>query len=190
MIETVVLLAHLIVGGLIVALVLLQRGKGAEAGAAFGNDTVYMEKFLERPRHVEFQVIADSHGNAVHLFERDCSIQRRHQKVVEEAPAPGLPPHLRARIHDAAVRFAKRLKYRSALIADLTLNPDFAQVESDREEVNLTRFSLFFPEKREFFLEGQEFFAFDISSDSRPFYSRRIGLDAAGETLPIHYRDR
>ena len=62
----------------------------AEAGSAFGNPTVYMEKFLEDPRHIEFQVMADSHGNAIHLGERDCSMQRRHQKVVEEAPAPGI----------------------------------------------------------------------------------------------------
>ena len=62
----------------------------AEAGTAFGNDTVYMEKFMENPRHIEFQILADSHGNAIHLGERDCSMQRRHQKVVEEAPAPGI----------------------------------------------------------------------------------------------------
>jgi len=70
----------------------------AEAGAAFGNDTLYMEKFLEDPRHIEFQILADSHGNAIHLGERDCSMQRRHQKVVEEAPAPGITDEQRERM--------------------------------------------------------------------------------------------
>jgi acetyl-CoA carboxylase biotin carboxylase subunit len=86
----------------------------AEAGAAFGNDTVYMEKFLERPRHIEFQVIADSHGNAVHLFERDCSMQRRHQKVIEEAPAPGLSEEQRTRMGERCAEACRALGYVNA----------------------------------------------------------------------------
>ena len=86
----------------------------AEAGAAFGNDTVYMEKFLENPRHVEFQVLADEHGNAIHLAERDCSMQRRHQKVVEEAPAPGISGELRARMGERCAEACRQIGYRGA----------------------------------------------------------------------------
>ena len=86
----------------------------AEARAAFGNDTVYMEKFLEHPRHVEFQVLADNHGNAVHLGERDCSMQRRHQKVIEEAPAPGITEEQRDRIGARCVKACQEIGYRSA----------------------------------------------------------------------------
>jgi len=86
----------------------------AEAGAAFGNDVVYMEKFLETPRHVEFQVLADNHGNAIHLGERDCSMQRRHQKVVEEAPAPGITEEQRKRIGERCVKACQDMGYRSA----------------------------------------------------------------------------
>ena len=85
----------------------------AEARAAFSNDVVYMEKFLEHPRHVEFQVIADSHGNAVHLAERDCSMQRRHQKVIEEAPAPGISEEQRNRIGERCVKACQEIGYRS-----------------------------------------------------------------------------
>jgi acetyl-CoA carboxylase, biotin carboxylase subunit len=86
----------------------------AEARAAFGNETVYMEKFLERPRHVEFQVLADGHGNAVHLGERDCSMQRRHQKVIEEAPAPGITEEQRHRIGTRCAQACLDMGYRNA----------------------------------------------------------------------------
>jgi acetyl-CoA carboxylase biotin carboxylase subunit len=86
----------------------------SEALAAFGNDQVYMEKFLDRPRHIEFQVLADSYGNAIHLFERDCSLQRRHQKVIEEAPAPGISPRQRKVMGDRCVEACTAVGYRSA----------------------------------------------------------------------------
>ncbi len=86
----------------------------AEAGAAFGNDIVYMEKYLENPRHVEIQVLADEHGNAIHLGERDCSMQRRHQKVIEEAPAPGISEELRNRIGGRCAQACKEIGYRGA----------------------------------------------------------------------------
>ena len=90
------------------------RGARREAEAAFGDGTVFLEKLLEDPRHVEVQVMADVHGNVVHLGERECSIQRRHQKVVEEAPSPALDPELRREICAAAVRLARQAGYRNA----------------------------------------------------------------------------
>ncbi|TFG87816.1 MAG: acetyl-CoA carboxylase biotin carboxylase subunit [Chromatiales bacterium] len=86
----------------------------AEAGAAFGNSTVYMEKYLQRPRHIEFQVLADAHGNVVHLFDRDCSMQRRHQKVLEEAPATGISDELRMKMGTQVVEACREIGYRSA----------------------------------------------------------------------------
>src|SRR6185437_2833816 len=86
----------------------------SEAKAAFGNGEVYMEKFLENPRHVEIQVLADGQGNAIHLGERDCSMQRRHQKVVEEAPAPGITPEQRTQIGKVCVDACLRINYRGA----------------------------------------------------------------------------
>jgi acetyl-CoA carboxylase biotin carboxylase subunit len=86
----------------------------SEAQAAFGNDQVYMEKFLERPRHIEFQVLADHHGNVVHLGERDCSMQRRHQKVLEEAPAPGITPKQRRTMGERCIEACVAVDYRSA----------------------------------------------------------------------------
>lgn len=86
----------------------------AEAGAAFNNDVVYMEKFLENPRHIEIQVLADGQGNAIHLGERDCSMQRRHQKVVEEAPAPGISAQMREKIGERCRRACIEINYRGA----------------------------------------------------------------------------
>ncbi len=86
----------------------------SEAGAAFGDDTVYMEKFLVHPRHVEIQIIGDGEGKAIHLYDRDCSLQRRHQKVVEEAPAPHIPMKLREEVYAACVRACEQMKYRGA----------------------------------------------------------------------------
>lgn len=86
----------------------------SEALAAFGNPEVYMERYLQKPRHIEIQVLADGQGNAIHLGERDCSLQRRHQKVLEEAPAPGITAEERARIGQACVEACKRINYRGA----------------------------------------------------------------------------
>ena len=89
-------------------------GARHEARAAFGDDTLYVERLVAKPRHVEIQIFADAHGGAVHLFERDCSTQRRHQKVVEESPSPALSPLLRARMGEAAVAAARAVGYRNA----------------------------------------------------------------------------
>src|SRR6516162_3358622 len=90
------------------------EGAVRESQSAFGTSRVLIEKFVPSPRHIEIQVFADNHGNAVHLGERDCSLQRRHQKVIEEAPAPGMIPELRAAIGKAAVAAAKAVDYRGA----------------------------------------------------------------------------
>ncbi len=85
-----------------------------EAQAAFGDGTLYVERLVERPRHVEIQVFGDAHGNVVHLFERECSVQRRHQKVIEESPSTAVTPAMRARMGDAAVNAARAAHYRNA----------------------------------------------------------------------------
>jgi 3-methylcrotonyl-CoA carboxylase alpha subunit len=90
------------------------EGAQREAQSAFGDARVLIEKYVQTPRHIEIQVFADCHGNAVHLFERDCSLQRRHQKVIEEAPAPGMPEALRRKMGEAAVTCAKAIGYQGA----------------------------------------------------------------------------
>ena len=98
------------------------RGARREAETAFGDGSVFLEKLIEDPRHVEVQVIGDSHGNVVHLGERECSIQRRHQKVVEEAPSPALDPELRGEICASAVRLAREAGYRNAGTVEFLLD--------------------------------------------------------------------
>jgi len=97
----------------------------AEADKAFSNPGVYLEKYIERPRHVEVQLLADNHGNAVHLWERDCSMQRRHQKLIEESPAPKLPDEVRSSMCEAAVRLAKEAGYTNAGTCEFIVDKDF-----------------------------------------------------------------
>jgi acetyl-CoA carboxylase biotin carboxylase subunit len=100
------------------------RSARNEAEAAFKNSSVYLEKFIDRPRHVEVQILADSHGNVVHCWDRDCSLQRRHQKLVEEGPAPTLPIKVRNKLGDAAVRLAKACGYVNAGTCEFLVDAD------------------------------------------------------------------
>jgi acetyl-CoA carboxylase biotin carboxylase subunit len=96
----------------------------AEAAVAFGDDTVYIEKYLARPRHIEFQVLADTHGNAIHLYERDCSVQRRHQKLIEESPSPALTDEQRKVMGDAALLAVRAVDYVNAGTVEFLLDED------------------------------------------------------------------
>ena len=95
-----------------------------EAGSSFGNDAIFVEKYIEDPKHIEVQVLGDGRGNAIHVFERECSVQRRHQKVIEESPSPSLTPELRREICAAAVQTAQSIDYRGAGTVEFILAPD------------------------------------------------------------------
>jgi acetyl-CoA carboxylase, biotin carboxylase subunit len=101
------------------------KNASAEAEKAFKNAGVYIEKFIDKPRHVEVQIIADQHGNAVHLWERDCTMQRKHQKLIEESPAPNLPKEVREEICKAAVRLVKAAGYTNAGTCEFLVDSDF-----------------------------------------------------------------
>jgi len=102
------------------------RAAASEARTAFGDDAIYLEKFIERPRHVEIQVLADAHGGVVHVGERECSVQRRHQKLIEESPSPVVDADLRSRMGEAAVQAARSVGYQSAGTVEFLLAPDGA----------------------------------------------------------------
>lgn len=106
----------------------------SEAKAAFGDDAVYVEKYIQSPHHIEFQVLGDKHGNIVHLFERECSVQRRHQKVIEETPSPIMTPEVRAEMGEAAVAAARAVNYYGAgtieFIVDDNLNYYFLEMNT------------------------------------------------------------
>ncbi len=100
------------------------EGAKRESKSAFGDDTVFLEKYLDKPRHIEFQILADEHGNVIHLFERECSIQRRHQKIIEETPSPVMTPQLREKMGNAAVAAAKAVGYTNAGTVEFMVDGD------------------------------------------------------------------
>jgi len=107
-----------------ISLVNSMHAARAEAEVAFGDSTIYIEKWVDQPRHVEVQIMGDNHGNVIHLLERDCSVQRRHQKVVEESPCAALPKDVRRKLHRTAVKLAKSIGYTNAGTVEFIVDKD------------------------------------------------------------------
>ena len=157
-----------------------------EAASSFGNDVVLLEKWITNPRHIEVQVFGDTHGNVVHLFERDCSLQRRHQKVIEEAPAPGMTEFTRAAICDAAVRAAKAVDYVGAGTIEFIADGSAGYIKADRVwfmEMN-TRLQVEHPVTEE--ITGQDLVEWQLRvASGEPLPKKQHELSINGHAMEV-----